>query len=75
MTFVEHHFTRPDGGNESQGWALLSVVWALVTAASVTTLLRVFVRTKLTHNMGADDWVMVLTLVRHLQLVRLCDTD
>ncbi|KAG8531814.1 uncharacterized protein KY384_003450 [Bacidia gigantensis] len=62
MTFLDYEFTRPDGGNKSQGWALLSVCWALVTAASVTTVLRVFVRTQLTHNMGADDWVMVLCL-------------
>ena len=59
----DYQFTPPHGGNESQGWALLSVCWAFVTVASITTLLRVFIRTKLTHNFGADDTVMVMCLV------------
>ena len=56
-------FTEPVGGDQSQGWAILAVCWAFVTAAVVTTLLRIFVRTRLTRNVGSDDWVMVACLV------------
>ena len=59
----EYTFSMPDGGDESQGWALLAVCWAFVAVAIFTTILRIFVRTKLTHNLGADDWVMVVCVV------------
>ena len=59
----EYTFPMPDGGDESQGWALLAVCWAFVTFATFTTMLRVFVRAKLTRNLGSDDWVMIVCLV------------
>ncbi len=56
-------FTDP-GGDTDQGWALISVTWAFVVAALVSTILRVWVRGNLTRNMGADDWTMIVAMVR-----------
>ena len=60
----QYNFSEPEGGDQSQGWALLSVTWAFVLCATITTLLRVWVRARLTRNMGADDWTIVAALVR-----------
>jgi hypothetical protein len=59
-----HEFSPPPAGDQSQGWALLSVCWAFVAAAVVTTLLRVWVRVRLTRNLGWDDYTMIAAIVR-----------
>lgn len=50
-------------GDEDKGWALLSVCWALVLVAFITTLIRVWIRVRITRNMGMDDIVMMITMV------------
>ena len=65
LKMKEYTFTMPDGGDESQGWAILAVCWAFVVVAVCTTILRIVVRTKLTHNLGSDDWVMVVCVVSY----------
>lgn len=60
----EYTFTEPEDGDRSQGWAILSVTWAFVLCATVTTLLRAWVRARLTRNFGWDDWTIVACLVR-----------
>ncbi|KAL8838515.1 MAG: hypothetical protein Q9176_005067 [Flavoplaca citrina] len=58
----EYQFSRPPDGDRSQGWALLSVCWAFVAAALVSTILRVWVRVKLTRNLGWDDHHMIIAM-------------
>jgi len=59
-----YEFSPPPGGDRSQGWALLSVCWSFVAAAVVTTLLRIWVRVRLTRNLGWDDYTMMAAIVR-----------
>ncbi|KAL6717791.1 hypothetical protein ACLMJK_003876 [Lecanora helva] len=59
-------FAKPDGGDVDQGWAVLAVCWAFVTCAFISTLLRVWVRWKITRNIGADDWVIVAAMMTTL---------
>lgn len=59
----EYQFSRPPDGDRSQGWALLAVCWAFVTAALATTILRVWVRMRLTRNIGWDDYNMIIAMV------------
>ena len=62
-------FSPPEGGDVDHGWALLSVCWAFVLCAFITTSLRIFVRAKLTKNLGYDDAFMVIAMVRGLGLI------
>ena len=59
----QYQFSQPSDGDRSQGWALLAVCWAFVTAALATTILRVWVRTRLTRNLGWDDYYMIIAMV------------
>ncbi|KAI4287806.1 MAG: hypothetical protein L6R35_002937 [Caloplaca aegaea] len=58
----EYQLSRPPDGDRSQGWALLAVCWAFVTAALATTILRVWVRVRLTRNLGWDDHHMIIAM-------------
>lgn len=57
-------FARPNNGDVHQGWAILAICWAFIVCALVSTILRVWVRWRITRNMGSDDWVMVVAMVR-----------
>ena len=57
----------PADGDIDQGWAILAVCWAFVLCAFMTTVLRVIVRTKITHNLGADDWYMITAMVCNIE--------
>ena len=59
----EFQFSRPPDGDRSQGWAILAVCWAFLTAAFATTVLRVWVRVRLTRNLGWDDYNMMIAMV------------
>ena len=59
----DYQFPVPDGGDQSQGWALLAVCWSFLLAALATTVLRFYVRAKLTRNLGADDWTILAATV------------
>ena len=61
----EHQFARPSDGDRSQGWAILAVCWAFVATALATTMLRVWVRLRLTRNLGWDDHYMMIAMVRN----------
>ncbi|KAL8967968.1 MAG: hypothetical protein Q9183_002677, partial [Haloplaca sp. 2 TL-2023] len=67
----DYEYSRPPDGDRSQGWALLSVCWGLVVAAMATTALRVWVRARLTRNLGWDDYYMLAAMVGALILVML----
>ena len=65
----EHIFARPDNGDVDQGWALLAVCWAFVTCAFISTALRVWVRMRLTRNLGWDDYNMMIAMVSAFSFV------
>lgn len=62
----EQFFAQPDNGDVDQAWALLAVCWAFVTCALVSTILRVWVRARLTRNLGSDDYNMMIAMVSNL---------
>lgn len=51
-------------GDQSKGWTLLAVCWAFVLCALISTILRVYIRSRITRNLGWDDAVMALAMVR-----------
>lgn len=53
---------RPAFGDKDQGYALLAVCWAFIVCAFVSTVLRVWVRVKLTRNIGWDDYNMMIAM-------------
>ena len=57
-------FSRPVDGDRDQGWAIVSVCWAFVTLALISTLLRVWVRSRITRNLGWDDYNMMIAMVK-----------
>ena len=59
----KQNFARPAHGDVDQGWAILSVCWAFVAVALASTLLRVWIRARLTRNLGWDDGIMVIAMV------------
>ncbi|KAL8991625.1 MAG: hypothetical protein Q9169_007809 [Polycauliona sp. 2 TL-2023] len=63
MYAYKNEFSPPPDGDRSQGWALLSVCWALVTTALASTILRVWVRTRLTRNIGWDDGHIIIAMI------------
>lgn len=60
----EETFTRPPDGDVNQGWAVLAICWAFIACALVSTMLRVYVRLRITRNLGLDDYVAVVAMVR-----------
>ena len=59
----EQIFARPETGDTNKGWAVLAVCWAFVACAFISTVLRVWVRVRLTRNMGPDDFNMIAAMV------------
>ena len=57
-------FTRPSNGDVDQGWAVLAICWAFIALALISTLLRVWVRSRITRNLAGDDYVAVAAMVR-----------
>lgn len=51
-------------GDQDKGWSLLAVCWAFVTCAFISTVLRVWIRARLTRNLGWDDGIMAVAMVR-----------
>lgn len=55
--------TPPADGNRNWGGVLIGVNWAVFTPALIVVVLRLISRTFFTHNLGWDDFFMVLTEV------------
>ena len=56
-------FAVPDNGDVDKGWAILSTCWALVVVALVSTITRIWIRARLTRNLGWDDFFISLAMV------------
>ena len=59
-------YTLPPHGDEDQGQRYIGAAWTLVIIALITTVVRVLVRSRLTHNMGWDDYWMIITMIINL---------
>lgn len=59
-------FTPPPNGDENQGPAYIGAAWALVSLSTISTAIRILVRGRLTRNMGADDYLMLTTVLCNL---------
>lgn len=59
-------FTLPPNGDENQGQKYIASAWVLVMAALLSSIVRVLVRSRVTHNFGSDDWWMVVTMLSNL---------
>ena len=57
-------FAPPPDGDIDQGWAVLAICWAFIVCALISTMLRVWVRSRITCNLGGDDYVIVAAMVR-----------
>ncbi|KAI4275288.1 MAG: hypothetical protein LQ337_003343 [Flavoplaca oasis] len=53
-------FYPSPNGDEDNGKKYLGAAWALVTCATLSTIVRVWVRSRLTRNMGWDDHNMII---------------
>ena len=54
----------PDAyGDQSKGWALLSITWALGLVALISKVIRIWIRARLRRNLGLDDAVMAVAMV------------
>lgn len=53
----------PAGGDQNRGPALVAIYWAETSFAILAVALRLYGR-KLINGFGADDYMMVFTLVR-----------
>ncbi|KAK0507763.1 hypothetical protein JMJ35_009652 [Cladonia borealis] len=71
----EQIFARPETGDTNRGWAVLAVCWAFVACAFISTVLRVWVRVRLTRNMGPDDFNMIAAMTTTLIGVGLITTE
>ena len=60
---IEQTFARPESEDVDRGWVVLAVCWAFVACAFISTVLRVWVRVRLTRNMGLDDYNMIVAMV------------
>jgi len=49
---------------ESQGHSFLVVGITMITICAIVVAMRIYVRWKILHNMGTDDWLVVVSLVR-----------
>lgn len=52
---------------ETRGWSLTITTVVLASIALAVFLLRLWSRLFLTHNAGADDWVLLAAMVRAVQ--------
>lgn len=56
-------YERPPDGDIHRGWFLIPYCWILVCAALISTFIRLWIRIRVTRNLGWDDFWIVLALV------------
>lgn len=59
-------FAPPPDGDVDQGWALLAVCWSFIACALTSTILRVWVRSRITRNLGCDDYIAAAAMLTSL---------
>ena len=56
---------HPRNEDDNQGPLILAVCWTLTVFATVIVMLRVYIRQWVLHNPGLDDYLIVMSMVRH----------
>lgn len=56
-------FTRPADGDHDRGWWLIPFCFVLVTGALISTLIRLWIRLRVTRNLGWDDFLISIAMV------------
>ena len=59
-------YTLPPNGDEDQGRRYIAAAWVLVMSALISSIVRILVRSRLTRNMGSDDYWMIITMISNL---------
>lgn len=63
LTWPKPNYNNP----ETKGASLLVVCITLIIIAFIVVLMRLYVRWHILHNVGVDDWLMVLSMVSKWQ--------
>ncbi|OOF92077.1 hypothetical protein ASPCADRAFT_210489 [Aspergillus carbonarius ITEM 5010] len=59
--------TTEDGNaSDDKGPMILAVLWALTGLTTVLVIARMYIRSSLLHNLGADDWLIAASLTMGL---------
>lgn len=56
-------FTRPPDGDHDHGWWLIPFCFVLVAGALISTLIRLWIRMRVTRNLGWDDLMISIAMV------------
>ena len=59
-------YTLPPNGDQDQGPGFLAACWIFAMAALISTVVRILVRSRLTRNIGWDDYWMIITEITTL---------
>ena len=59
-------YTLPPNGDQNQGPRFLAACYVFAVAALISTITRIAVRSRLTRNLGWDDYWMMITMVTTL---------
>ncbi|KAL8830282.1 MAG: hypothetical protein Q9191_001515 [Dirinaria sp. TL-2023a] len=59
-------YTLPPNGDQDHGPGFLAACWVFAMAALISTIVRILVRSRLTRNLGWDDYWMILTEITTL---------
>lgn len=54
--------------HDDKGPKILAVLWTLTGLTTVIVIARVYIRLKLLRNFGVDDYLIVASIVRNLEL-------
>ena len=54
--------------HDDKGPKILAVLWTLTGLTTVIVIVRVYIRLKLLRNFGMDDYLIVISIVRNLEL-------
>lgn len=54
--------------HDDKGPKILAVLWTLTGLTTIMVIARVYIRLKLLRNFGMDDYLIVVSMVRNLEL-------
>lgn len=50
--------------NDNQGPTILATMWTLTIITTFIVIARIFIRTCIVKNLGPDDWLIMVSMVR-----------
>lgn len=51
--------------NDDKGPKILAVLWTLTALTTMMVMARIFIRVRMLKNFGIDDYLIVISMVRH----------